>query len=79
MPVLWKLVIFVIKPNPICTSNNPKLQNFFKKSEVASKRQALSIVVKSAILDLIELPSHNFALVFTTNKPARKASHRGLS
>ena len=79
MPVLWKLVIFVIKPNPICTGNNPKLQNLFKKSEVPSERQALSIVVKSSILDLIELHSHNIALVFMTNKPARKASHRELS
>ena len=54
MPLLWKFVIFVIKLNPTCTNNNPKLQNFFKKSEVASKRKALSIVVKSSTLDLLE-------------------------
>ena len=37
MLLLSKFVIFVIKLNPICPYNNPKLQNFFKKSEVASK------------------------------------------
>ena len=54
MSLPWKFVTFVIKPNPICANNNPKLQNFFKKSEVASKRKALSIVVNSSILDLVE-------------------------
>ena len=55
MPLLWKFVIFVIKPYPICTNNNPKPQNFFKRFEAASKRKALSIVVKSSTLDLLEL------------------------
>ena len=52
--LLWKFVVFVIKPNYICSNNNPKLQNFFKKSEVVSKRKALSIVVNNSTLDLLE-------------------------
>ena len=54
MPLLWKFVIFVIKSNPICANNNPKLHNLFKMSKVASKRKALSIVVNSSNLDLVE-------------------------
>ena len=53
-PLLWKFVVFVIKPNYIFSNNNPKLQNFFKKSEVVSKRKALSIVVNNSTLDLLE-------------------------
>ena len=36
-----EIVIFLIKPDPICTNNNPELQNSFKKFEVASKQKAL--------------------------------------
>ena len=45
MPLLWKFII--------CVNNNPKLQTFFKKSDIASKK-ALFIVVNSSILDLVE-------------------------
>ena len=47
-------IISIIKPNSICVNNNQKLQNFFKKSEVASKRKTFSIVGKCSILDLIK-------------------------
>ena len=36
-----EIVIFVIKPDLICTNNNPELQNAFKNFEVASKQKAL--------------------------------------
>ena len=49
---LWKIVIFVIKLNPICASNNPKPQNFFKKSEVRSEGKTLPIAASSFFLDL---------------------------
>ena len=68
MLLLSKFVIFVIKLNPICPNNNPKLQNFFKKSEVASK----GIIYSCERLHLrfggfptsvsAELHSHNIAL-----------------
>ena len=54
MSLLWKFVIFVIKLNSICPNNNPKLLYFFKKSEVASTQKALSILVNSSILDLVD-------------------------
>ena len=63
-PIWFEIfIIFIIKSNPICANNNPKLQNVFKKSEVASKRKTFSIVRKSSILDLIEyldLPLLNY-------------------
>ena len=38
IPIWFEIfIIFIIKSNPICVNNNPKLQNFFKKSEVAPK------------------------------------------
>ena len=52
--LLWEYPIFIIKSNPICENNNSYHQNLFKKSEIASKQKALSIVVKSSILDLAE-------------------------
>ena len=84
MPLLWKFVTFVIKPSHICANNNPKLQNLFKKSEVASKLKALFIVANSSILDLVDfldlsLLNYIVALVFTTNRPARNTRHRGWS
>ena len=64
---LWRRTvhheIIFIKSNPICANNNPKLQNFFKMSEVASRRKTFSVVGKSSILDLIEfldLPLLNY-------------------
>ena len=29
-PLLWNFITFIIKPNPNCANNNPKLQTFFK-------------------------------------------------
>ena len=54
-PIWFEIfIIFIIEPNPISANNNPKLQDLFKKSEVASKRTTFSIVGKSSILDLME-------------------------
>ena len=30
-------IIFIIKPNPICENNNPKLQTIFKKIRISIK------------------------------------------
>ena len=51
-----------VKPNRICANNNPTFQNFFQKSEAASKRKVLSLVMNSFILDLefLELPLLNY-------------------
>ena len=35
-------IIFIIKSNSICATNNSKLRNFVKKFEVASKRNTIS-------------------------------------
>ena len=57
------LEIFIIKPNLICANNNPKFHNFFRKSEVASKRKTSSTAVNGTILYLVEfldLPLRNY-------------------
>ena len=55
--------IFIIKPNLVSANNNPELLNFFKDLKGGSKRNSLSIVVKSSILHLIkflDLPRLNY-------------------
>ena len=55
--------IFIIKPNLVSADNNPELLNFFKDLKGGSKRNSLSIVVKSSILHLIkflDLPRLNY-------------------
>ena len=65
----------------ICANNNLKLQNFFKKSEVASKRSEQLHLRFGRVLRSVsaELYSHNIELAFTTNRPARKTRHCGKS
>ena len=65
----------------ICANNNPKLQNFFKKSKVASKRSEQLRLRFGRVLRSVsaELYSHNIELAFTTNRPARKTRHCGKS
>ena len=54
-PIWFEIfIIFIIKWDPTCANNNLKVQNFFKKFEVASKLKSFSIVGKNFILDLIE-------------------------
>ena len=79
-PVLWKFVIFVIKPNPICANNNPKLQKPLQKVRGSTKTKGIIYCCQQLQLRFARVPrsvsaelrSHNIVLAFTRNKPGRK-------